>query len=156
MNFQLDSKTDDYRKHYREFVLKRVLPLERDPASFDDHENIRLDLLDTLRGQAKAAGLWAPQMPVERGGQGLNVIGMAACYEEMNYSLFGPVVFNCAAPDDGNMTVLNKVGTERQKTRWLQPIVDGSVRSSIVMTEPAPGAGSDPAMMKTTATKKGD
>src|SRR5688572_32995970 len=74
----------------------------------------------------------------------------------MNYALFGPVVFNCAAPDDGNMTVLNKIGTERQKTRWLQPIVDGKVRSSIVMTEPAPGAGSDPTMMKTTATKKGD
>ena len=53
---------------------------------------------------------------------------IAACYEEMNYSLFGPAVFNCAAPDDGNMTVLNKVGTERQKTRWLQPIVDGTVR----------------------------
>ena len=72
---------------------------------------------------------------------------MAACYEEMNYSIFGPVVFNCAAPDDGNMTVLNKVATEEQKARWLQPIIDGKVRSAIVMTEPAPGAGSDPAMM---------
>ena len=66
-----------------------------------------------MRAEAKAAGLWAPQMPRERGGQGLTVVGMAACYEEMNYSIFGPVVFNCAAPDDGNMTVLNKIGTER-------------------------------------------
>lgn len=156
MEFTLDARTGTYRKRYRDFILERVLPLERDAASFDEHENIRLDLLETLRAEAKRAGLWAPQMPPERGGQGLNVVGMAACYEEMNYSLFGPAVFNCAAPDDGNMTVLNKVGTERQKTRWLQPIVDGTVRSSIVMTEPAPGAGSDPTMMKTTATKQGD
>ena len=156
MNFQLDPKIESYRKRYREFVLERVLPLEADPESFDEHENIRLDLLESLRAQAKAAGLWAPQMPRERGGRGLNVVGMAACYEEMNYSIFGPVVFNCAAPDDGNMTVLNKVGTPQQKTRWMQPIVDGKVRSSIVMTEPAPGAGSDPTMMKTTATRHGD
>jgi acyl-CoA dehydrogenase len=81
---------------------------------------------------------------------------MAACYEEMTYPIFGPVTFNCAAPDDGNMIVLEKIATEAQTTRWLQPMVDGRVRSSIVMTEPAPGAGSDPAMMRTTATKKGD
>ena len=156
MNFELDERTESYRKRYREFVLEHVLPLESDPQSFDEHENIRLDLLETLRNKAKASGLWAPQMPQARGGQGLNVVGMAACYEEMNYSLFGPVVFNCAAPDDGNMTVLNKVATEQQKTRWLQPIVDGKARSSIVMTEPAPGAGSDPTMMLTTATRHGD
>ncbi|HUP94594.1 MAG TPA: acyl-CoA dehydrogenase family protein [Burkholderiales bacterium] len=156
MNFQLDAKTESYRQRYREFVLEHVLPLESDPGSFDAHENIELGLLETLRAKAKAAGLWAPQMPAERGGQGLNVVGMAACYEEMNYSLFGPVVFNCAAPDDGNMMVLNKIGTDRQKARWLQPIVDGKVRSAIVMTEPAPGAGSDPTMMLTTATREGD
>ena len=156
MNFQLDERTESYRRRYREFVRERVLPVERDPDTFDDHENIRLDVLERLRGEAKSAGLWAPQMPQSRGGQGLDVKGMAACYEEMNYSLFGPVVFNCAAPDDGNMMVLEKVGTETQKTRWLQPIVDGKVRSSIVMTEPAPGAGSDPTMMLTTATREGD
>ncbi|MGW8184118.1 MAG: acyl-CoA dehydrogenase family protein [Burkholderiales bacterium] len=156
MDFTLTPEIDDYRKRYRAFVAERVLPLEQDAAVYDDHENIRLDVLERLRTEAKAAGLWAPQMPRERGGQGLPVVGMAACYEEMNYSIFGPTVFNCAAPDDGNMIVLNKIGTEEQKTRWLQPIVDGKVRSSIVMTEPAPGAGSDPAMMLTTAEKKGD
>jgi acyl-CoA dehydrogenase len=156
MDFLLDPKTESYRKRYREFVQQRVLPLEEDPASFDEHENIGLDLLERLRAEAKTAGLWAPQMPRDRGGQGLNVVGMAACYEEMNYSLFGPVVFNCAAPDDGNMMVLNKIGTEQQKQRWLQPIIDGTVRSSIVMTEPAPGAGSDPLMMNTTATRNGE
>ncbi len=156
MDFTLPPEIDDYRKRYRAFVAERVMPLEQDAAVYDDHENIRLDVLERLRTEAKAAGLWAPQMPRERGGQGLPVVGMAACYEEMNYSIFGPTVFNCAAPDDGNMIVLNKIGTEEQKTRWLQPIVDGKVRSSIVMTEPAPGAGSDPAMMLTTAEKKGD
>ena len=156
MDFTLPPQIDDYRKRYRAFVAEHLLPLEADPESFDDHENIRLDVLDKMRAKAKAAGLWAPQMPVARGGLGFNVVGMAACYEEMNYSLFGPVVFNCAAPDDGNMTVLNKIGTEQQKTRWLQPIIDGKARSAIVMTEPAPGAGSDPAMMLTTATRNGD
>jgi len=156
MDFTLPPHIDDYRKRYRAFVAEHLLPLELDPDAYDDHENIRLDVLEKLRVRAKAAGLWAPQMPKERGGQGLNIVGMAACYEEMNYSIFGPVTFNCAAPDDGNMVVLNKVGTEEQKARWLQPIVDGRVRSSIVMTEPAPGAGSDPTMMLTKAEPKGD
>jgi len=155
MDFTLPEEIEEYRKRYQAFVAEHLVPLERNPASYDEHENIRLDLLETLRGKAKAAGLWAPQMPKERGGLGFNVVGMAVCYEEMNHSIFGPMTFNCAAPDDGNMIVLNKIGTEQQKARWLQPIIDGKVRSSIVMTEPAPGAGSDPSMMRTTATKKG-
>ena len=156
MDFTLSADTEHYRQRYRAFVAEHLIPLESDRSAYDEHENIRLDRLDEVRGKAKAAGLWAPQMPKERGGLGFNVVAMAACYEEMNYSIFGPVTFNCAAPDDGNMIVLQKIGTESQKARWLQPIVDGKVRSSIVMTEPAPGAGSDPAMMRTTATKKGD
>ncbi len=156
MDFTLSAEIEGYRARYKAFVAEHLLPLESDPASFDDHENIRLDLLETMRGKAKAAGLWCPQMPKAIGGQGLPVVGMAACYEEMNYSIFGPVVFNCAAPDDGNMTVLNKVGTPAQKEKWLMPIVEGKVRSSIVMTEPAPGSGSDPTMTLTTATRAGD
>jgi acyl-CoA dehydrogenase len=75
----------------------------------------------------------------------------------MNRSIFGPLVLNAAAPDDGNMFVLNALASEAQKDRWLQPIIDGRVRSSIVMTEPAPGAGSDPAgMMLTRAERSGD
>ncbi len=112
MDFTLPPQIEDYRKRYRAFVAAHLLPLEDDPQSYDDHENIRLDVLETLRAKAKDAGLWAPQMPKARGGQGFNVVGMAACYEEMNYSIFGPVVFNCAAPDDGNMTVLNEIATE--------------------------------------------
>ncbi|MBC8337989.1 MAG: acyl-CoA dehydrogenase family protein [Alphaproteobacteria bacterium] len=157
MDFTLPPEVEDYRKRIRAFVADHILPLEDDPASYDEHENITEDLLAEMRGKARAEGLWALSMPKERGGQGLDTVGMAACYEEMARSIFGPVIFNAAAPDDGNMVVLNKVGTEDQKERWLQPIIDGKVRSSIVMTEPHPGAGSDPAgMMQTTATREGD
>src|SRR3546814_1046546 len=95
-------------------------------------------------------------MPKARGGQGLDVAGMAACYEEMGRSIFGPMVFNCAAPDDGNMMLLEQVAPEAQKARWLQPIVDGKLRSAFAMTEPAPGAGSDPGLMLSRAERDGD
>ena len=157
MDFTLSPAIEDIRKRIRAFVEHHLLALEADPESFDEHQNINQDLLGKIREKAKSEGLWALAMPTERGGQGLDTVSMAVCYEEMNRSIFGPVVFNAAAPDDGNMIVLNKVGTEAQKDKWLQPIIDGTVRSSIVMTEPHPGAGSDPAgMMKTTATKKDD
>ncbi|MCP3971282.1 MAG: acyl-CoA dehydrogenase [Rhodobacteraceae bacterium] len=157
MDFTLSPEIEDYRRRIRSFVNDHVLPLESDPASYDDHENIREALLAEIRGRAKQQGLWAFQMPKSRGGQEVGVQGMAALYEEMNRSIFGPACFNSAAPDDGNMILLSKVGTEDQKERWLQPIIDGKVRSSFVMTEPHPGSGSDPAgMMLTRATRKGD
>ena len=156
MDFALPAEIEDLRQRIRAFVASEILPLEADPEAYDDHENIRLDLLDELRAKARAQGLWALQMPKERGGQGLPVAGMAACYEEMGHSIFGPVVFNSAAPDDGNMIALEKIGSDEQKARWLQPIVDGKVRSAFVMTEPAPGAGSDPSAMRTVAERKGN
>jgi acyl-CoA dehydrogenase len=157
MDFSLSPEIEDYRQRYRAFVEAHVLPVEADRSKWDAHENIGEAALKALRAQAKQASLWAPQMPKALGGQGLGAVGMAACYEEMSRSVFGPVVFNCAAPDDGNMILLNKVATEAQRERWLKPIVDGRARSAIVMTEPAPGAGSDPAgMMRTRAAKKGD
>ena len=156
MDFTLPTEVAALERRIADFVEAEVLPLEADPANFDDHENLRLELLEPLRAKAKAAGLWAPQMPVERGGQGLSVAGMAACYEAMGRSIFGPLAFNCAAPDDGNMILLEKVASPAQKTRWLQPIVDGAVRSSFAMTEPAPGAGSDPGLMQTRAERRGD
>ena len=156
MDFTLSPEIDDLRRRYRDFVAETVIPLEAEPGSYDEHENIRLDLLDELRAKAREAGLWAPQMPRARGGLGLSTAGMAACYEEMGRSIFGPAVFNCAAPDDGNMILLNKVATEAQKERWLQPIIDGKAHSTFAMTEPAPGAGSDPGAMLTRAEKTGD
>ena len=157
MDYTLSPEIEDLRQRIRAFVDTHILPLETQPEAYDQGENLHPDHLEPLRRRARQEGLWALQMPVERGGQGLPTVGMAACYEEMNRSIFGPVVFNSAAPDDGNMMVLEKVGTPAQKARWLQPIVDGQVRSAFVMTEPAPGSGSDPAgMMRTEATRVGD
>ncbi len=95
-------------------------------------------MLEPLRARARAEGLWCLQLAPETGGQGLGKVGMAVCYEAMNRSIFGPVVFNSAAPDDGNMMVLEKVATPAQKERWLAPIVAGKVRSAFAMTEPHP------------------
>lgn len=156
MDFTLSPPVQALRLRIREFVDRELIPLEPDPSAYDEHENIAEAHLQRLRGKAREQGLWCLSMPKERGGQGLAVAEMAPCYEEMNRSIFGPVVFNAAAPDDGNMIVLNKVGTEEQKTRWLQPIIDGNVRSSFAMTEPPPGCGSDPTMTQTRATRRGD
>ncbi|MDQ3025566.1 MAG: acyl-CoA dehydrogenase family protein [Pseudomonadota bacterium] len=156
MDFALSPETRRTRDRYRAFARQEILPYDTTPESFDEHDNLREELLETLRNKAKEAGVWAPQMPRARGGQQLDVATMALCYEELNYSLFGPVVCNCAAPDDGNMMLLEKVGTEAQKERWLQPIADGRVRSAFAMTEPHPGGGSDPSMILTTAIRRGD
>ncbi|MCH8092355.1 MAG: acyl-CoA dehydrogenase family protein [Proteobacteria bacterium] len=156
MDFSLPPEIESYRRRVRAFVAENIRPLESDSANFDPHENIDQEVLGRVRQEVKAAGLWAPQMPRERGGQGLAMVGLAACYEEMGRSIFGPVCFNAAAPDDGNMLLLDKVATEAQKERWLQPIIDGEARSAFAMTEPMPGAGSDPSAMRTTATRRGD
>ena len=157
MDFTITPKIEDYRARIARFVEDKIIPLEADRANYDPYENIKTDVLNVLRDEAKAKGLWCLQLQKETGGQGLDKVGMSVCYEEMNRSIFGPVVFNSAGPDDGNMQVLEKIGTDAQKAKWLQPIVNGDVRSAFVMTEPHPGSGSDPAgMMLTTATKKGD
>ncbi len=153
MDFALPQEFEDIRLRTRAFVERELLPLEADRANFDEHENIRLDRLEEARANARAAGLWAPQSPREFGGMQLPIVAWAAMYEEANRSIFGPVVFNCAAPDDGNMSVLAKVATPAQKERWLRPIVEGRVRSSFAMTEPHPGGGSDPTMIRTRAEK---
>ena len=157
MDLTLPPALEELRSRVATFVDRRLLPLEDDPASWGEGEQIRWELVERLRAEVKAEGLWCPQMPKARGGLGVGPVGMAVLYEEMGRCRFGPVCFNCAAPDDGNMWVLEKVGTEAQKARWLDPIVRGEVRSAIVMTEPHPGSGSDPAgMMLTRAEKRGD
>ena len=155
MDFTISPELDDLRQRTRAFIDEHVIPLESDPANYDAYENIRLDLLETVRAKAKKAGLWAPQSPKEFGGIGLPVMSWAVMYEEANRSIFGPNALNCQAPDDGNMNVLAKVGTPAQKEKWLRPIVEGRVRSSFAMTEPHPGGGSDPSMIRTRAEKKG-
>ena len=154
MDFSITAELEADAKRVETFVADEIIPLESDPAHYDAYGNINMALLQSLRGKVKAAGLWAPQMPKDQGGMGYGPTGMAVLYEAMNQSIFGPVAFNCAAPDDGNMYILNKVASKEQKARWLQPIIDGDVRSSFAMTEPAPGGGSDPGMIQTTATRQ--
>ena len=155
MDFQISDEIEQYRKRIAAFVDAHILPLESDPSAYDGHGNIALARLEPLRAKARAEGLWCLQLKPETGGKGLGKIGMAVCYEAMNRSIFGPVVFNSSAPDDGNMMVLEALGTEEQKAEWLDPIVEGKVRSAFAMTEPHPGGGSDPGMIQTRAGKRG-
>ncbi|CAM5206504.1 acyl-CoA dehydrogenase [Bosea thiooxidans] len=156
MDFEISPRVEDYRARIAAFVEREALPLEADQASYDAHGNIALPVLESLRAKARAEGLWCLQLKPETGGAGLGRMGMAVCYEEMNRSIFGPVAFNSAAPDDGNMMVLEALGTPEQKERWLEPIVEGRVRSAFAMTEPHPGGGSDPSMILTKAERRGD
>ena len=109
-------------------------------------------LRQRLQGSAREAGVFAPHVAKEYGGHGLDMRGRAVVFEEAGRSLFGPLALNIAAPDEGNMHLLEAVATEEQKERYLRPLAEGKVRSSFSMTEPAPGAGSDPAALATTAT----
>lgn len=155
MDFNLSPEHEDLRLRVRAFIEKDVLPLEKDPANFAEHENIPHERLEPVREKARKLGLWAPQSPKEYGGMELPMVAWAAIYEEAARSLFGPLAINCMAPDDGNMNMLRLVGTQAQKEKWLAPIVAGKVRSAFAMTEPAPGGGSDPTMIRTRAEKKG-
>jgi acyl-CoA dehydrogenase len=156
MDFTLSPEIEAIRLRTRAFIEEHVLPLEADPVNFSEHENIPEERLALVRDKAKKAGLWAPQSPKEFGGMQLPIVAWAAMYEEAARSIFGPLALNCMAPDDGNMNLLARAGTPAQKEKWLRPIVEGRVRSSFIMTEPHPGSGSDPGMMKTRAERRGD
>ena len=144
MDFGISSRIEDYRSRIARFVEDEILPVEDNRSSWDEHDNIKKSFLNSLRKKAQSKGLWCLQLKKETGGQGLGKVGMAVCYEEMNRAIFGPVVFNSAAPDDGNMMVLEQAATDAQKERWLSPIVAGEVSSAFAMTEPHPGGGTDP------------
>ena len=157
MEFSISPRAAEFVRQIDAFLDAHVIPLEGDRASFDAGENIREDLLEKLRAKAMAAGLWNFQLPERLGGKGLQFTELVAIYEAAGRSIFGPVCFNIAAPDDGNIHLLARVATPAQQERWLLPIVHGEARSAIVMTEPDPASGSDPAgMMRTTAEKSGD
>ena len=155
MDFNLSPELEDLRKRVGAFVEEHVLPLEADPENFSEHENIPLKRLAPVQDKAKKAGLWAPQSPKEFGGMALPITSWAVMYEEAARSIFGALALNCMAPDDGNMSLLARIGTPAQKEWWLRPIVDGKVKSAFAMTEPAPGGGSDPSMIRTFAERQG-
>jgi acyl-CoA dehydrogenase len=138
----------------RDFVDREVIPLEtrlREKAADLTHDDLR-----TLRAKAKAAGLWAPTMPRDMGGMGLNIAEFAPVLETAGRSMLGPLALHCSAPDEGNMHLMNTFANDAQRERWLRPLVAGDIFSAFSMTEPPPGAGSDPRMIRTQAVRDGD
>jgi acyl-CoA dehydrogenase len=125
----------------RSFVREVCIPAE-DRFTGDELDP---ELRRELQQAARAAGVFAPHAPREFGGLGLDVRGWSTVFEEAGYSLLGPQALNCAAPDEGNMHLLEVVAGDEQKERYLRPLVQGEVRSCFAMSEPHPGAGSDPA-----------
>jgi len=134
------------------FVRREVLPLD------DEHDgDIEAAGGEALRCRlqtaARAEGLLAPHGPVDCGGLGLGMEERAPVFEAAGRSLFGPMALNINAPDEGNVHLLDQVASDAQRARYLAPLVSGQARSAFAMTEPAPGAGADPTMLTTAATK---
>ncbi len=98
IDFSLSPEVEELRLRVRAFVAENILPLEGDRSNYDTYENLRPEVLEPLRDMAKARGLWAPQMPKERGGLGLPIAGWAVFYEEANRSIFGPLGLQLLRP----------------------------------------------------------
>jgi acyl-CoA dehydrogenase len=131
------------------FVREVVVPVEEQSGGVAPDDAVRRD----LQAAARAAGVFAPHVSAEFGGHGLDMRDRAVVFEEAGWSLFGPLACNIAAPDEGNMHLLEAVATAEQKERYLRPLAAGDLRSCFAMTEPAPGAGSDPAALLTRAER---
>lgn len=153
IDFDLSEEQVQLRDGVRAFVENKVIPFEKDPryTAHGPTEELRLE----LNALAKEAGFFVPHVDADWGGMGLNHVDVAIAFEAAGYSPLGPVALHCAAPDEGNMNLLQKVGTQAQNERWLAPFARGEIRSCFCMTEPD-GAGSDPSGMKTTAVRDGD
>lgn len=135
----------------RAFVREVVIPAEPRPG-----ETLSQEVRRELSQQAKEAGVFAPVSSATYGGLGLPLRDWSPVLQEAGYSPIGPAVLNCMAPDEGNMHMLSLIATEEQKETFLAPLVRGEERSSFAMTEPHPGAGSDPSALATTARREGD
>jgi acyl-CoA dehydrogenase len=150
IDFELDDSLAALRDRVRDFVAEVAIPAEaRDRSEHGLHAGLRAELQE----QARAWGVFGPQLSEELGGLGLDLRGSAVILEEAGYSLLGPPALNCAAPDEGNMHMLDLIATPEQRRRYLVPLAAGETRSCFSMTEPAPGAGSDPSMLQTRATR---
>lgn len=154
MDFSLSPELLDLQQRTRRFIADDVLPLEQDSrhSAHGPSEALRNELI----GRAREAGLLTPHASQDLGGLGLSHVEKAVVFEESGYSPLGPVAMNIHAPDEGNIHLMEVVATPAQKQRWLKPLVEGHIRSCFAMTEPSPGAGSDPSMMQTCAVRDGD
>lgn len=151
MTFELPQDVAQLRTQTRDFIRNRVIPHEPAPG-----ERLEETLRISLGEEAKKLGIFAPHVPKEFGGHGLALRHWSPIFQEAGYSPIGPAVLNIMAPDEGNMHMLNLIGTPGQKEEFLAPLAAGTTRSCFGMTEPHPGAGSDPHALTAEAVKDGD
>lgn len=163
MNFQHSDKSLALQTQVRDFMDNEVLPREAEIFAENQRLNPTGDWqnwsvpsqITELKAQAKAAGLWNLFLPDATLGQGLSCVDYAPLAELMGQSLLAPEIFNCNAPDTGNMEVLYHFGSEAQKEQWLTPLLAGEIRSVFGMTEPDV-ASSDATNMQVTIAEDGD
>lgn len=140
MNFQYSERCRDYLARIEAFMAENVYPAEHDyhrQLEAADNRWTTPLLMDELKGKARAARLWNLFLPDAEHGAGLSNLEYAPLAEAMGRVLWAPEVFNCNAPDTGNMEVLHKYGDDEQKKQWLEPLLAGEIRSAFAMTEPA-------------------
>jgi acyl-CoA dehydrogenase len=161
MNFSHSPKAQEMIARVQQFMDEQVLPnqalyYEQLIGGESDWTRWQVPpIMETLKSRAREAGLWNLFMPGDKYGAGLTNLEYAPLAEIMGHSLMASEVFNCSAPDTGNMEVLEKYGTEEQKNKWLQALLAGEIRSAFCMTEPAV-ASSDATNMQATAVLDGD
>jgi acyl-CoA dehydrogenase len=153
IEFVESEKLTDLLTRVRAFLEKEIYPLEQELAG-RPFAQVEPELLKR-RERVKAAGLFAPQVPEAYGGLGLGFREHAMVSAELGRSPIGHFLFNCQAPDAGNMEILHLFGTAEQKERWLRPLTAGKIRSCFSMTEPD-RAGSNPTWLDTRAVRDGD
>lgn len=159
IDFTLAPEHEAIRSKVRDFVDDHIIPAmepygHREEMDADTRRAYVTELI-RLRKLAHSEGLWLPHMPKEWGGMGLGHVALAMVQAEAAKTRVGPWVFNCQAPDEGNMHTLHHWATPEQKEKYLKPLCDGVVSSCFAMTEPEV-AGSDPTLIKTHAIKDGD
>lgn len=154
MNFAPSSDLAALRDEIRSFMEARVIPRENDVIREDAAGDETA--LKALQQEARQARLFVPHLPAEYGGRGLGILGMCTLFREMGRSPVGARVFNCDAPDQGNMDLLLQKASPTLRERWLKPLARAEITSAFCMTEPAPGAGADPSNLRTRALREGD
>ncbi|AKN15548.1 acyl-CoA dehydrogenase [Mycobacterium haemophilum DSM 44634] len=157
MDFAMSAKAIDYHKRLSDFMTEYIFAAEADYDQYrhqaGPHDHTVPPIIEELKTKAKERGLWNLFLPAE---SGLTNLEYAPLAELTGWSLeIAPEALNCAAPDTGNMEILHMFGTDEQRTRWLQPLLDGEIRSAFSMTEPAV-ASSDARNIETTISRDGD
>jgi acyl-CoA dehydrogenase len=158
----LDERINDIRMRTAEIINDWILPNEdtlwrfRRNGEVSDHDRREsIQLREEIKAKVWEAGLWAPHLPQEYGGMGLDFLAHAYMNEVLAYAVGAASLFGVVAPNSGNQKILVKYGTEEQKQKWLMPLIEGKMESGFSMTEPH-NPGSDPRSLDTTATVDGD